>query len=190
MKLAVACSVLIAALLLACGYHTGLTAPEGVRTVGVEFFGNDGPLRDLEVQLQSEMAQAIERMLPVRIVDPTKADLIVRGRVLNKGYSRRGGIRSPDNKLLETGIRISVEATLVDPTRRYDSNGALLPPRVLRRAATTTDSGYRIEEPDGERAARARALRNMVDRLTLDLFGAVAYEPAEEAAQTQEPGSY
>lgn len=188
MRLAIAISIVLAAALAACGYRTGLTVPEGRRTVGVEFFGNDGPLRDVEVQLQSELAQAVERMLPVRIVDPTRADLIVRGRVVD--YSRRGGIRSPENKLLETGIRITVEASLIDPKPQFDRNGNPLPPRVLRRARTFTESGYRIEETDGERAARARALRNLADRLTLDLFGAVAYEPIEPAAQSQEPESY
>lgn len=188
MRFGIAVSSVLAAALFACGYQTGLTVPEGMQTVGVEFFGNEGPLRDVEVQLQAELAQAVERMVPVRIVDPKHADLIVRGRVLD--YSRRGGIRSEDNKLLETGVRISVEALLVDPKRQFDRDGKPLPPRVLRKAVTTTASGYRIEEPDGERAARARALRNLADRLTLDLFGAVAYEPGEEAAQTQEPESY
>ncbi len=188
MKPGIAVSIVLAAAMAACGYHTGLTVPDGMRTVGVEFFGNEGPLRDVEVQLQSELAQAVERMVPVRIVDPTHADMIVRGRVLD--YSKRGGIRSEDNKLLETGIRITVEASLVDPTPHFDSDGKPLPPRVLRKALTSTASGYRIEEPDGERAARARALRNLADRLTLDLFGAVAYESGETAAQTQEPKSY
>ena len=188
MKLSIAVAIVLAAALAACGYHTGLTVPEGTRTIGIEFFGNEGPLRDVEVQLQSELAQAVERMVRVRIVDPTHADLVLRGRVL--GYNRRGGIRSQDNKLLETGIQITVEATLVDTKRQFDSDGNPLPPRVLRKAVTSTSSGYRIEEPDGERAARARAMRNLADRLTLDLFGAVAYEPTDPAAQTQEPESY
>ncbi len=188
MRLAIAVSIVLTAALFACGYHTGLTVPEGRRTIGIEFFGNDGPLRDVEVQLQSELAQAVERMVPVRVVDPLHADLVLRGKVL--GYNRRGGIRSEDNKLLETGIQITVEASLVDPRRHFDRDGNPLPPRVLRRALTSTSSGYRIEEPDGERAARARAMRNLADRLTLDLFGAVAYEPPDPAAQTQEPESY
>ena len=177
---------MLLAALSACGYRTGLVAPEGTKTIGVEFFGNEGPLRDLEVELQDELARAVERMLPVRIVDPLEADLIVRGRIVDGGYSRRSGIRSPENRLLETGVRISVEASLIDPRRRVDSEGNPLPPRVLRVARTSTESGYRLEEPDGERAARARALRNMVDRLALDLFGAVAYEPGYEPAQTQD----
>ena len=172
----------------ACGYRTGLLAPENARTVGVEFFGNDGPLRDLEVQLQSELSQAVARMVAVRIVDPEGAELLVRGRVVD--YSRRSGIRSPQNVLQETGVRITVEASLVDPKRRLDADGKPLPLRVLRQARTMSESGYRTEEPDGEAAARARALRNLADRLTLDLFGAVAYEPPDPAAQSQDTGSY
>lgn len=170
--------------LAGCGYHAGLVAPEDARTVGVEFFGNDGPLRDVEVQLQEELSRSVARMLPTRVTDPAQADLIVQGRVID--YSRRTGIRSPNNELLETGVRIWVEATLIDPTRRLGPQGELLPPRVLRRSRTLSESGYRLEEPDGERAARARALRNLADRVTLDLFGPVAYEPDTNSAQSQE----
>ena len=173
---------------MSCGYHTGLVAPEDRKTVGVEFFNDDGPLRDVEIQLQDELARAVQRMLPLRLVDPAHAELLVRGRVID--YSRRGGIRSPDDELLETGVIITVEATLVDPTRHFDKNGKPLPLKVLRKSRTTTQSGYRIVESDGERNARARALRNMADRLTLDLFGAVAYEPGDDPAQTKEPESY
>jgi hypothetical protein len=178
--------LLLAALFLgACGYHTGLVAPEGTKTVGVEFFGNDGPLRDLEVELQAELAKAVERMVHLRVVDPLRADVVVRGRILD--YRKRGGIRSKDNQLLETGVRIAVDAELVDPTRRTGDDGKPLPPRVLRSARTSSESGFRLEEPDGERAARARVLRNLADRLALDLFGAVAYEPPADTPQAS-PG--
>ncbi|HUR26918.1 MAG TPA: LPS assembly lipoprotein LptE [Planctomycetota bacterium] len=188
MKLARCVSTILASTLLACGYQAGLVAPEGTRTIGVEFFGNDGPLRDVEVQLQDELAQSIQRMVHLRLVDPARADLIVRGRVID--YSRRAGVKSPQNQLLETGVRITVEAFLIDPTRRFDPQGRLLTLRVLRQARTTTESGYRIVEPDGERAARKRAMRNLADRLALDLFGAVAYEPGDDPTQSQEPESY
>jgi len=181
-------AMLLGLALGACGYHTGLVAPEGAQTIGVEYFGNDGPLRDVELQLQIELSNAIARMLPARQVDPRDADLVVRGRVID--YSRRSGIRSPDNELLETGVRITVEASLVDPTERYGPTGERLPLRVLRHTVTLAESGYRLDETDGENAARARAMRNLADRLALDLFGPVAYEPESDTAQTQEPESY
>lgn len=176
--------LVVAGLLTACGYRAGLTLPEGTQTIGVEFFDNSGPLRDVEVELQNELAQSIQRSLDARLVDPRQADLIVRGRVVN--YSRRSGIRSPQNQRLETGVRITVEASLLDPTLRLDRDGNPLPPLVLRKARTTTESGFRLAEVDGERAARARAMRNLADRLTLDLFGPVAYEAPEDADSSQE----
>ncbi len=188
MKLGPFLTLMVLSALAGCGYHAGLVAPEGIKTIAVEFFADDGPLRDVEVGLQDELAQAIQRMLPVRLVDPANADLIVRGRVAD--YSRRSGIRSPNNQLLETGVRITVEATLIDPVRRFDKKGKLVPLKILRTARAYTESGYRLLESDGERAARGRALRNLADRLALDLFGAVAYEPGDDAAQTQEPESY
>lgn len=180
--LSAALALFAALALAACGYRTGLTVPEGAKTVGVEFFGNDGPLRDLEVELQSELAQSLERMAHLRLVDPLSADVVVRGRIID--YRRRGGIRSRDNKMLESGVRITVEAELLDPERRYDSAGKLLAPRRLRGTRTSAESGFRLEEPDGERAARARVLRNLADRLALDLFAEVAYEPRDPGADS------
>ena len=45
MKLRILCALLVALPFAGCGYHTGLVAPEGTQTIGVEFFSNDGPLR-------------------------------------------------------------------------------------------------------------------------------------------------
>ena len=38
-------------LLCGCGYSSGFVLPEGNTTVGVEFFGNDSRLRNLEAEL-------------------------------------------------------------------------------------------------------------------------------------------
>ena len=188
MRILAAFALLLGALLGSCGYHTGLIAPEGAKTIGVEFFGNDGPLRDVELELYQALSRSIERMVPGRLVAPAEADLVVRGRVVN--YSLRDGIRSPEDKLLETGVRITVEASLVDLERRLGPEGEVLPPRVLRKTRTVSERGYRIEETNGQQDARARAMRNLADRLTLDLFGPVVYEPDEAGTQTQELGSY
>jgi hypothetical protein len=174
-----------------CGYSTGLGLPPDERTIGVEFFHNDSPQRDIEKDLQSELAQSVERMVRAPLVSPERSDLVVRGRIV--GYSRRGGIRSPDNELLETGVRITVEARLVRPLAVNPEGQPLLGPdgkpmvgpdgkalteQVIAFTRFTSESGYRLEEIDGERAARARVLRNIADRLALDLFSPLAYEAA------------
>jgi hypothetical protein len=105
-------------------------------------------------------------------------------------YPRRSGTRSPQTKLLPTGVRTTVDASLIDPTQRYAPTGEPLPPRVLRHTITLAESGYRLDENDGERAARQRAMRNLADRLTLDLFGPVAYEPDANTVQTEELDTY
>jgi hypothetical protein len=186
----------LAALGGGCGYSTGLSVPPGIHTVGVEVFGNDGRLRDLELELHNLLSDSVERLVHARLVDPNQADLVLRGRIVE--YRRRGGIRSTDNELLEDGVRISVEVQLVrrfaqsvvapgpepdrtppEPSPRDDRN--TLPTtapneRVLRPMRATQEFGFRIAEPNGEALARERTLINLADRIVLDLFGTLAYE--------------
>lgn len=183
----------LAAAAAGCGYTTGVRLPEQVRTVGVEVFGNDTKQRDLEVELQRELADAVARLVHARLVDPAQADLIVRGRVVD--YVRRNGIRSPQNQLLETGVRITIEVQLV---QRFDQSSVLegaepersdLPPsraddrntmprtaqneRVVRPLRASQEFGYLVSEPYAEAVARERTLGNLAERVVLDLFTAL-----------------
>jgi len=192
-----ALAVLVLALAVgSCGYSTGFRVPEGVQTVGVEVFGNDSRLRDLELELQDALVRSTSRLVHAPIVDPSEADLVLRGRIVE--YRRRGGIRSPENVLLETGVRIVVDVQLV---RRFPQSAVAPGPepdrsdqppspsddrismpttapneRVLRPMRATQEFGYRLAEPNGEALARERTLTNLADRIVLDLFGALAYE--------------
>jgi len=120
--------------------------------------------------------------------------LIVRGRVVD--YMRRGGIRSPENVLLESGVRITIEVQLIQrfdqsviredpeptrsavaPPRSEDRNS--LPPtapneRVLRPMRASQEFGFVVAEPLGEALARQRTLANLSERFVLDLFGPLA----------------
>jgi len=184
------------ALASGCGYTAGLRVPPGIDSVGVEVFGNDGRLRDLEIDLQEALSESTRRLVDAPLVDPGQADLVLRGRIVE--YRKRGGIRSTDNELLEDGVRISVEVQLVrrfpqsvvasgpepdrtglEPSPRDDRN--TLPStapneRVLRPMRATQEFGFRLAEPNGEALARERTLLNLADRIVLDLFGTLAYE--------------
>lgn len=186
----------LAALPGGCGYTTGLRVPPGIDTVGVEVFGNDGRLRDLEFDLQEALSDSTRRLVHAPLVDPRDADLVLRGRIVE--YRRRGGIRSTDNELLEDGVRITVEVQLVrrfpqsivapgpepdrsalEPASRDDRS--TLPTtapneRVLRPMRATQEFGFRIAETNGEALARERTLLNLADRIVLDLFGTLSYE--------------
>ena len=175
-RLRAAAALALAALLSGCGWHAGLVAPGGADTVGVEHFDLqlDVLERDLEPELQDALSRALIDLVDLRIADPRRSDLVVRGRI--RDYRRRSGIRSPDHDLLETAVRITVEAELV---RR--SSGA-----ILRRAQGSLPIGYvtadRIDDPvtgeadyvvpppGAERDARDRALRILAEGLVLDLF--------------------
>lgn len=164
-----------------CGWHAGLTTPEGAETVGVAYFGLDPDVlqRDIEPALQDALTRALVDLVDARIVSPDHADLVLEGRI--RTYQRRGGIRGKDHTLLETAVRITVEAEL-----RRSSTG-----EVLARSRSSLPSGYVtadvIPDPDGdpttdepgyivggfteEARARDRALRILAEGMVLDLFG-------------------
>lgn len=154
-----------------CGYRTGLVPPELGQTVAVEFFGNDSKVRDLEVELQAALTDALNRMVDAALVPPETADFVIRGNI--EDYSRRRGIRSPDNVVLETGVEIRVQARLI--RRRFLAEGELAE-ELVDESRYVNSSGYRLEEPLGEDEARERVLRNIADRIVMDLFGSLSYE--------------
>jgi lipopolysaccharide assembly LptE-like protein len=183
--------------LAACGYSTGLTIPQApepmlqvpapsvaqgaaepavpvgpLRTVGVEFFANDSPVRDLERDLQAALSRSVERLVRAPLISPKHSDVVLRGRILD--YARRSGIRSPQNQLLETGVRIVVEGELA--RRPAPGQDPADPSLILRRTRFGTESGYRLLETQGEADARTRVLENLADRLVLDLFAPLDYE--------------
>ncbi len=179
-------AALAAALAAACGYRTGLTAPEGHQRVGVEVFGNDSKERDLERVFHEELTRSLTRRVDVRLVKVDKADLVLRGEIVD--FRRRGGIRSIENELLEAGVQITVRARL----ERQGPEGV----EVLRETSYATDSGFNFDTPPfnqdgifldprappsghqnvrisntpGEFPARQRVLRNLADRVVLELF--------------------
>jgi hypothetical protein len=168
-----ALGLLLGAALAGCGYRTGMVLTDTGETVGVEFFANDSKVPDLERELHGYVTDALNRMVHAPLVAPNRADLVVSGRVVD--YSRRGGIRSVENELLEMSVRMTIEARLVRRSR--DADGT----RREEVVATNTfgsDSGFRVEEGEGELDARDRVLRNIADRIVLDLIGSLVYETA------------
>ncbi len=180
---------------LSCGYSTGMRLPPGIETVGVEFFGNDSKVPDLEVDLHLAMTDSVDRLVSAPLVDPRRADMFLRGRILD--YSKRGGIRSPDNKLLESGVGITVEAQLVRrgapaaegaaplpaapaaPAPRDDRKSlvALQPgEQLVRSMRVYQDFGFLVNQTGGEFGARSLTLANIADRIVLELFGELSLQ--------------
>jgi hypothetical protein len=165
-------ATLLAALLVpllagACGYRTGYTPPVGA-TVGVAFFENISKERDLDRDFHPPLTDAVQRIVRAPLVSPDRAEYRIDGRMLD--FRRRNGIRDTDNTLLETGVRITVEARL---ERLNASTGER---EVLRRIEVQDERGYALSDSGGEAAARARALRNIADRVVIDLFADLAWD--------------
>jgi len=166
-----------------CGYSAGLRAPEGHNSIGLELFGNSSDLRDLEADLYQAISLSMNQLVQSPLVAPDDADLVVRGRILE--YRRRGGARDEKNLLQETGVRISLEAYLFNP-----STGQ----QVGQLAQSTIETGYTVgqgsldtstidetrRDPTLERSnevsARARTLRLAAEELVFELFAPAPVE--------------
>lgn len=161
--------VLAAALASGCGYSTGFTPPEG-RSVGVAFFENVSKERDLDRDFHGPLTEAVQRVVHAPLVAAERADYRIQGRMLE--LRRRNGIRDSQNRLLETGVQVVVEAELVLAGAPLDAQGR---PEVLRRVRVTDERGYVRSDPFGEANARALVLRNIADRVVIDLFADFAW---------------
>ena len=161
---------LLALALGSCGYTAGLEVPDHARSIGVEVFINGTPLRNLEVEVTSEVARSISDLVDLPLVPPDEADIVVRGSVA--GYQRRGGVRDSDNQRLETAVIVTLQANLVK--RRTGE--------VLSTSTAALSSGFVLEsnvvadDVATEVAARDRVIENLADRLVLDLFSPLSYE--------------
>jgi len=151
-----AVAILVALSVAGCGYSTSLRVAQRYPSLGLEIFGNDSLERDLERPLHDEMSRALRDLSDARLVAPSQADAVLRGRVIL--YNRRAGIRSEDNELLETGVRIEVEASL------------LVHGQSVRTARASSAVGYIVGDPDNETEARNRALRHLSEELVLTLL--------------------
>jgi len=153
--------ILVALLALpGCGWHAGLTVPEGARSVGVEVVTRAPNVleRGLEPRLTQALSQAVSDLVGLPLESPSRADFVVRGEILN--YRRRGGVRSIDNQLRESAVRIDVRATLVDRQTG----------KATKEVLEGLWSGYVLGDPAEERTAQNRAIRNLAETLVLELF--------------------
>jgi len=167
----------LGSLLVACGYSTHLTVAielGEIESIGVEIFGNDTLERDLERELHAELTRSVRNLIDADLVSPERADVVLRGKLTR--FSRRGGIRSRDNELVQTGLLIAVEASLVELSSGESISGPL---------DVDVDVGFSLTGAGMEAESRRRALINLADRITLDLFTAGAIrEPPSEAPDT------
>ncbi|MEO0652022.1 MAG: hypothetical protein AAFZ65_15220 [Planctomycetota bacterium] len=162
--------LLAVGLLAACGWRAGLPRPVGAQTLAVAFPGNDSRLRDLEVDLGQALAEAALDRLSLRLVAPAEADLVIQGRIYD--FRRLGGIRAPDNELVEAQDLIGVELALVE-TATGNELGT-----VSRRlwAGFAVDIDEAATNAADERETQLRVARNLAEGLILELFDPLTYE--------------
>ena len=162
-------ALLLCSCLCSCGWHAGLGTPEGAHSVGVEAVKRDGHVleRGLEPELTDALSAAVVDWVDLPLVTSAQADLVVRGEVLE--FRRRGGVRNKDNELVETAVFVRASAELYD-RRTGKTVGAAVQAQEW--------SGFGLDDPMNENAARARAVRHVAVSLILGLFEPRATEAA------------
>lgn len=162
-----ALALMAAALAPSCGYSAGL-APTRLggaesRSIGVEIFGNQTLLPNLEQGLHEALSTAARRHANLNLVSPERADVVIRGDVVD--FRRQRGARTIENRFVETRDVVTVDATLVDRVTG----------EVVARTRTEVGFGTAIDVAGREPAARDNALRNSADRILLTLLAELEY---------------
>lgn len=154
-------------LFCACGYRTGLApsldGARVTRTIGIEIFGNESQVPNLERQLHAALSDAARRHTSLVLVSPARADLVIRGAI--EGFRRAEGARTGQNRLVETQENVTVAAEIVDGAQGV----------TVGRTSTNVGFGTAIDVPGREPASRDNALRNSADRILLTLLAGLEY---------------
>ncbi len=159
--------------LASCAYRAGFELPDRFSTYGVEIFANSSREPDLERPLHTALTRSLADHAGARIVRPSRADAIIRGRILTS--ERRSGIRSPQNEWLESAKRLLVQAELLDGTSGES----------LAQARTFVEVGFIFDEHGGEAGARDYALENAAQRLVLELLQELNALEMQRAGQSE-----
>lgn len=163
-----------------CGYSAGLapTLPDGRATtsIGIEIFGNESQVPNLERRLHQALTDAARRHTSLELVSPERADLVVRGAI--EEFRRGSGSRTGQNRVVETREILTVAAQLVDRTGNAE----------VGRTRAEVGFGTAIDVPGREGEAVDNALRNAADRIVLTLVAGLHHgvvRPADGGSPTQ-----
>ena len=154
-----------------CGYRAGLapSLPDGreAASIGIEVFGNETLLPNLEQPLHQAASDSARRYLDLELGSPRSADLVVRGTI--RDFQRRDGARTTNNLFVETREVVLIEAALIDRARGVE----------LGRTKVETVVGSAIDVPGRAPAQRERALKVAADRIVLELVADLEYRRPE-----------
>ena len=157
----------LALVLSGCGYSTGLKLAPSQSSYGVEIFSRDGdaaPVRNIEREMAIALTRATVTLVDADIEKPSEARVVFRGRITS--YSTAGGVRSPQNTLLEQLLSIVVVAELFDRQTQEIVAG---PVTVSARSGSIVDH-VTLFGQEAREDAEQRILKNMAERIVLELI--------------------
>lgn len=153
------------------------TAYAAGTTIGVELFDRDRRVleRNLEPVLHDSITLALLDYQGFTLRPAAEAELVLRGTLLD--YRRRGGVRSPDFKLLETGLFLRFRAELVERV-----SGT-----IVASSEPQTWSSYALDGVERESTARERGYDFLARKLVFELFSEAGRVEFSESQRTSPP---
>jgi hypothetical protein len=164
--------------LASCGYSSGVRLPQGAESVGVSVFDNLSPLPEIERELFACLSTQASRMIDGELVAPSRADVIVRGEIVD--YRRLYGVLNREGMLQQSSVRIVLRAWLEDRETGERMGDTIQVDQAIR---------YVIRARQEEAGARDQALAQLCQELVLDLFNQPDYRmapPPEDLEAEQE----
>jgi hypothetical protein len=159
-QLGLAALLALVALCSGCGYGTHSLMREDIKTVHVEFFGNDTYWHGLEVPLTRAIVDEVKLRTPLLLASEKEADSVLSGALVDIDES--SNVKDEGNRILIRRLTLKVrfrwrdrlagvdivpeqvvtETVQIAPTLEYE---AVIPPRDLDSQRQPTPFGYAFQ---------------------------------------------
>lgn len=145
-------------LCVGCGYQANFPVPEGVSRIAVKVFKNDTLYRNADFEFTQQLIREINAKTPLKIVDASKADLVVSGRISHyQPHVLREGF---EDQVEEYQLTIGVDVIIERP-----DGTVFWEMKNIRRSAN-----YSITRGETQRWAREEAMRELARKVVSLVF--------------------
>jgi hypothetical protein len=158
---AAASGALALVLLTGCGYRFGHHADPTIRTVAVPVFESVADRTGIELQLTEAVQREIQSRTPFRLVHASRADTVLRGRVV--GVRKRALSRSLTDDPREVEFALAVEVTWED--RRGNRLGAGSVPIAPEAVPVLSTGSQAVEIGQSRATANQQAVARLASQV-------------------------
>ena len=144
--------------LAGCGYRSGFSLPEGVKTVGIKTFKNDTLYRGVDLALTEALTRELRAKTRLRLVNPQHADLVLSGKIAQ--YRLSVLREDEDDNVEEYQATISVDYTCQHTGRQ----------EVLREGQTRRVAHFSLTRGQTEADGRRETVREVAREIVSNCF--------------------